>query len=129
MPSRQELVAHDRDEDSIAKEIGADVIIYQVSYICVYYYYYLRFSYLTLSFLIKELDDLLTSCRKFNPNIKTFDCSVFNGEYVTGCVTPEYLDHLEKVRNDLAKNLKGTLHSPDTIGLHNNYGYNGKSPI
>jgi glutamine phosphoribosylpyrophosphate amidotransferase len=32
MPSRQELVAHNRDNDSIAKEIGADVIIYQVNY-------------------------------------------------------------------------------------------------
>jgi amidophosphoribosyltransferase len=76
---------------------------------------------------IKELDDLLTSCRKFNSNIKTFDCSVFNGEYVTGCVTSKYLDDLENVRNDLAKNRLDILHSPDTIGLHNNFGCNGKS--
>ena len=68
----------------------------------------------------------MESCRKFNSKIKTFDCSVFNGEYVTGRVTSEYLEHLENVRNDLAKNFKDNLHSPDTIGLHNNYGYNGK---
>lgn len=30
MPTRQELVAYNRNEDSVAKEIGADVIIYQV---------------------------------------------------------------------------------------------------
>lgn len=35
MPSRQELVAHNRDDDLIAKEIGADVIIYQVNYLCI----------------------------------------------------------------------------------------------
>jgi glutamine phosphoribosylpyrophosphate amidotransferase len=32
MPSRHELVAHNRDDDLIAKEIGADVVIYQVNY-------------------------------------------------------------------------------------------------
>jgi glutamine phosphoribosylpyrophosphate amidotransferase len=31
MPSRRELVAHDRDNDLIAKEIGADVMIFQVN--------------------------------------------------------------------------------------------------
>lgn len=103
MPTRQELVAYMRNEDSVAKEIGADVIIYQ------------------------KLDDLLESCRKFNSNIKTFDCSVFNGEYVTGRVTSKYLDDLENVRNDLAKNRMNNLHSPETIGLHNDYGCNGKS--
>ncbi|RIA86863.1 phosphoribosyltransferase-like protein [Glomus cerebriforme] len=103
MPSRQELVAHNRDEDLIAKEIGADFIIFQ------------------------ELEDLLSSCRKFNPKIETFDCSVFNGEYVTGCVTSKYLEDLENVRNDTAKGFGDTLHSPDTIGLHNDYGCNDKS--
>ncbi|RIA92290.1 phosphoribosyltransferase-like protein [Glomus cerebriforme] len=105
MPSRQELVAYDRDDELIAKEIGADVVIYQ------------------------ELDDLLASCKKLNPNIKTFDCSVFNGEYITGSVTTEYLEHLENVRNDLVKSSKDTLNSPDTIGLHNNFSYNGKPQV
>uniref|UniRef100_A0A1D1YK60 Amidophosphoribosyltransferase n=1 Tax=Anthurium amnicola TaxID=1678845 RepID=A0A1D1YK60_9ARAE len=103
MPSRRELVAYNRDDDSVAKEIGADVMIFQ------------------------KLDDLLASCRKFNQSIKTFDCSVFDGEYVTGRVTSEYLEYLENFRNDSAKNCENILHSPDTIGLHNNYGHNGKS--
>ncbi|CAG8639595.1 2079_t:CDS:2, partial [Cetraspora pellucida] len=95
MPSRQELVAFGRDDDLIAKEIGADMVIYQ------------------------DLNDLIASCQKFNPNITTFDCSVFNGHYVTGGVTNEYLDRLEKSRSDLAKSSRENLHSPEAIGLHN----------
>ncbi|CAG8538156.1 33727_t:CDS:10 [Racocetra persica] len=95
MPSRRELVAFGLDDDSIAKEIGADMVIYQ------------------------DLNDLVTSCQKFNPNIAAFDCSVFNGHYVTGGVTNEYLDRLERSRSDLAKSSRENLHSPDTIGLHN----------
>ncbi|CAG8497767.1 16961_t:CDS:10 [Funneliformis caledonium] len=102
MPSRQELVAYNRDDDLIAKEIGADLVIYQ------------------------DLDDLLASCKKLNPSIQTFDCSVFNGQYITG-ITKEYLEHLESSRNDSAKNSNDRLQSPDTIGLHNNFGYNGRS--
>ncbi|CAG8669089.1 9328_t:CDS:10, partial [Racocetra fulgida] len=91
MPSRRELVAFGLDDDSIAKEIGADM----------------------------DLNDLVASCQKFNPNIATFDCSVFSGHYVTGGVTNEYLDRLERSRSDLAKSSRENLHSPDTIGLHN----------
>ncbi|CAJ0839311.1 14533_t:CDS:2 [Entrophospora sp. SA101] len=43
------LVAHNRDDEKIAQEIGADKVIYQ------------------------ELDDLIESCRKFNRNILNFD--------------------------------------------------------
>ncbi|CAG8713164.1 19992_t:CDS:10 [Gigaspora margarita] len=95
MPSRRELVAFNRDNDSIAKELGADMVIYQ------------------------DLNDLIASCQKFNPHITSFDCSVFDGQYVTGGVTDEYLAHLEKDRSDLAKSSRESLHSPDTIGLHN----------
>ncbi|CAG8679416.1 11189_t:CDS:10, partial [Acaulospora colombiana] len=70
MPSRRELIAFDRDEDLIAKELGADMVIYQ------------------------NLEDLIASCQKFNPKI-TFDCSVFDGHYITGGVTDEYLNCLE----------------------------------
>jgi amidophosphoribosyltransferase len=31
MPSRKELVAHDRNLDEIAEELGADAVIFQVS--------------------------------------------------------------------------------------------------
>jgi amidophosphoribosyltransferase len=79
MPSANELVAHGRSEEEIAKEIGADWLIYQ------------------------ELDDLIDSARKGNRKIKQFDTSCFTGEYVTGDVSRDYLDHLEVLRSDKAK--------------------------
>lgn len=80
MPSRNELVAHGRDTESIAKEIGADLVIFQT------------------------LPDLIESVRQFNPSIETFDCSVFTGEYVTGGVDDAYLVYLESLRADNIKN-------------------------
>lgn len=80
MPSRHELVAHGRTEEEIAEYIGADMVIFQT------------------------LEDLIESCRKFNPAIETFDCSVFTGEYVTGGVDEEYLNHIQSLREDNAKN-------------------------
>ena len=41
--------------------------------------------------------------KKGNPRIRRFDLSCFNGEYVTGDVTPEYLAELERARSDEAK--------------------------
>lgn len=79
MPSPTELVAHGRTEEEVAKEIGVDLVIYQT------------------------LDDLVQSCRTWNPSIETFDCSVFTGEYVTGGVDERYLEHLQKLRSDNAK--------------------------
>jgi amidophosphoribosyltransferase len=38
-----------------------------------------------------------------NTNINEWDASVFNGHYVTGDVTPEYLQELELLRSDEAK--------------------------
>ncbi|BGO97640.1 Amidophosphoribosyltransferase [Rhodotorula toruloides] len=83
MPSRHELVAHDRTEDEIAEYIGADHIIFQ------------------------SLDDLVSSCQRLNPSIERFECSVFNGEYVTGGVDEAYLSHIEGLRNDNAKRKAG----------------------
>ena len=79
MPSRTEFVAHQRTVQAICKEIGADLVIYQT------------------------LPDLVGSVRQFNESITTFDCSVFNGDYVTGGVDADYLDHLERKRADNVK--------------------------
>jgi len=79
MPSRTELVAHNRTPDLIARAIGADLVIYQT------------------------LPDLISAVRQLNPAITQFDCSVFTGEYVTGGVSEEYLAGLERLRGDAAK--------------------------
>jgi len=96
MPTSNELIAYNRTEEEIAEELGADCVIYE------------------------ELDDLIESCRKFNREIKNFDTSVFNGKYVTGDVTKEYLEMLDRTRNDKAKHHEDI--KADVIGLHNDYG-------
>ena len=79
MPAARELIAHGRDEDEVARIIGADRVIYQ------------------------DLEDLIASVGKGNKRIHRFDTSCFSGEYVTGDVTRAYLDALEKERNDDSK--------------------------
>ncbi len=79
MPSRNELVASNRTVAEICGEIGADRLVYQ------------------------ELDDLVDAVRDCGTSITRFDTSCFNGEYVTGDITPEYLSMVDNKRNDLAK--------------------------
>ncbi|OPX56621.1 amidophosphoribosyltransferase [Oceanospirillum multiglobuliferum] len=79
MPSADELIAHNRTDVEVAEKIGADWLIYQ------------------------DLDDLIACGVEGNADIKGFDCSVFNGEYVTGDIDQRYLDRIEAERNDSAK--------------------------
>jgi len=74
MPTRGELIASDRDDEAICREIGADGLIYQ------------------------DLDDLRASVRAINPALNFFETSCFDGCYVTGDVTPEYLASIENQR-------------------------------
>jgi len=76
MPTRAELIATGRTEDEIAREIGADAVIYQ------------------------DLEALKTAVRVANPRLQQFECSCFDGRYVTGDVTTEYLAAVESQRDD-----------------------------
>src|SRR5690554_1506826 len=76
MPSRSELIAANRDEEEICREIGADGLIYQ------------------------DLDDLKASVTALNPAISVFETSCFDGCYVTGDVTAEYLFGVENQRGE-----------------------------
>jgi amidophosphoribosyltransferase len=76
MPTSRELIATGRTDDEIAREIGADRLIYQ------------------------DLDALIDDVRSVNPKIEHFETSCFNGVYVTGDITPEYLADVEAQRND-----------------------------
>ncbi|MFP5506792.1 MAG: amidophosphoribosyltransferase [Gammaproteobacteria bacterium] len=96
MPSREELVAHDRSVDEVAAEIGADRLIFQ------------------------DLDDLISAVRKGNSKLGEFDCSVFNGEYVTGDVNGDYLDHLQNQRSDNAKQERRDADAEEVIEMYNN---------
>jgi amidophosphoribosyltransferase len=93
MPAAHELVAHGRTDMDVQRELGCDWLVYQ------------------------DLDDLIESVRRGNPNIERFDTSCFNGEYVTGDVDQEYLDRLSCHRNDGAKARRDATNS--VIDLHN----------
>lgn len=79
MPAADELIASGKTEKEIEEAIGADWLIYQ------------------------DLEDLISTAKEGNPNIEQFECSVFNGEYITGDVDEIYLKRLENLRNDAAK--------------------------
>ena len=44
---------------------------------------------------------------------------MFNGDYVTGDITPEYLERLEADRSDDAKSSRDEQRPANVIGLHN----------
>lgn len=71
MPSRHELVAHGRTIPEIAAELGADYMVYQ------------------------EIDDLKAAILEGAPDVEDLDMSCFDGRYVTGTVTEEYLAWVE----------------------------------
>lgn len=93
MPVKSELIAYGRTDQEVCDLIGADALIYQ------------------------KLDDLISAAREGNPEIEEFDCSVFNGVYVTGDIDEAYLDALQYARSDAAK----TLHNQAStmVGLSN----------
>jgi amidophosphoribosyltransferase len=88
MPTRQELIANGRSDEEIAREIGADALIYQ------------------------ELESLKEDVRRVNPSITVFETSCFDGHYVTGDVTPEYLSFIEALRCD--RSLRARAEAPST---------------
>lgn len=94
MPSATELIGHGRDEKQIAEAIGADWLVYQ------------------------DLDDLVRAALVGNPSIAGFDTSVFNGQYVTGDVTEEYLQAIEQLRNDSMQEKRRQADNA-VIELHN----------
>jgi amidophosphoribosyltransferase len=79
MPSANELIAHGRELDDICNLLGADKLIYQ------------------------SIDDLIAAVGKGNPEIKAFDTSVFDGNYVTNDINQEYLERLDALRNNTSK--------------------------
>ena len=75
MPTRQELIANGRSDEEIAREISADALIYQ------------------------DLAALKAAVGEANPRLTQFETSCFDGIYITGDVTREYLDSVENFRN------------------------------
>ncbi len=78
MPTRAELIAAHRTEEEVALEIGADALIYQ------------------------DLEALKEAVRRVNPRLTNFETSCFDGCYITGDVTSDYLQAVES-RRDAAR--------------------------
>ena len=82
MPTRGELIASDRSDEEIRREIGADALIYQ------------------------DLHDLKAALRAINPSVSNFEASCFDGHYITGDVTVEYLSNIESTRGGSSRRLE-----------------------
>ncbi len=54
-----------------------------------------------------------------NPEIKLFETSVFNGNYVTGDVNQEYLEYLDSLRSDDSKQQREIQQDLANLELHN----------
>ena len=79
MPTKKELIASGLTIEEIRKTIGADKLFYQT------------------------LDDLIWAASEGNSEIKRFETSCFDGKYITGNITEEYLHNLELSKAKSAK--------------------------
>jgi amidophosphoribosyltransferase len=74
MPTKSELVAHDRSIEEIRQIIGCDALIYQ------------------------DVDAMKKAIGALNPGLAGFDASCFDGVYVTGDVTADDIERLNTHR-------------------------------
>ena len=99
MPTTGDLVAHGRKEKDVERLIGADWLVYQ------------------------DIDDLIACTAAGNPAIQNFDCSIFDGRYITGDIDQVFLDHLAATRGAIRREEAACLNADDNEqfpeGLHN----------
>jgi amidophosphoribosyltransferase len=76
MPTRSELIAHGRTEEQVCREITADALVYQ------------------------DIEALKRSITDVNPMLKKFEASCFDGDYITGDISRDYLDRIEFAREN-----------------------------
>lgn len=75
MPTPQELVAHGRTVEEVRESIGCDALIYQ------------------------DVDAMKQTIGALNPALAGFDASCFDGHYVTGDITPEDIERMNRGRD------------------------------
>ena len=97
MAVKSELIAYERTEKEIEKEIGADKLIYQ------------------------DLDDLIKAAipSDDSESKQAFDCSVFDGKYVTGDIDDLYFEKLKAARSDKSKS-HGDSNNSSRVDLYGN---------
>jgi amidophosphoribosyltransferase len=89
MPAVDEFIANGKSVEEINSTIGSDKLFYQT------------------------LEDLIDSTLGVQKTIQQFDSSCFNGKYITGDITTEYLEKLHQQRNDSAKSKREMEDSDD----------------
>jgi amidophosphoribosyltransferase len=94
MPSANELIAYGREIEQISDLIRADGLIFQ------------------------DLTDLIDAVRELNPEIKRFETSVFDGNYITGDIDNAYLQRIDNMRNEETKN-EGVQSELSNLEMHN----------
>lgn len=67
------MVANEVSDDKVCEVLSTDGLIYQT------------------------IEDLLDVAFDLNPEITSFEASIFTGQYITGDIDPKYLDSLEAV--------------------------------
>jgi amidophosphoribosyltransferase len=93
MPTRNELIAFGRTEEEVCQEITADALVYQ------------------------DLDALKRSISDANPMLKSFEASCFDGVYVTGDISRDYLDRVEFARNNPRATVEDAVRSQLNLNL------------
>jgi len=95
MPIASELIAYNRTVEQISDCIGTDGLIFQ------------------------DLQDLKDAVGKQNPNVGGFECSVFDGIYVTGDIDQAYFDYLASLRSEDAKTAQEQKEEIASLEMHN----------
>lgn len=93
MPTRSELIAYGRSEEEVCREITADALVYQ------------------------DVDAMKRSIRDVNPLLQSIEASCFDGHYITGDVSPAYLDKLEAARNNPRPDTEDLMRSQLNLNL------------
>lgn len=93
MPTRSELIAHGRTEEEVCREITADALVYQ------------------------DIESMKRSITDVNPLLKKFEASCFDGDYITGDISRDYLDRIEFARENPKAVIEDTVRTQLNLNL------------
>ncbi len=98
MAVNSELIAYDKTVQQVEKEIGADWLIYQD---------------------LKDLVKAVTPSDEAEGS-RIFDCSVFDGKYITGDIDDLYFEKLKVIRSDKLKQVNVNTSNASSVDLYGN---------
>jgi len=93
MPTRDELIAYGRTTEEVCREITADALVYQ------------------------DVEAMKRAISECNPALKNFEASCFDGQYITGDITQEYLDRIELARKNPQPVIEDVVRSQLNLNL------------